>query len=82
MCDRETPKRFRVEPSRTAGSLSGHTTVRSGVGPPTAGYVEWTDRLEVDADAAELVGLEEANRRVTEDRPEAYREELRSFLGE
>ncbi|MFC4438187.1 MULTISPECIES: alpha/beta fold hydrolase [Natrialbaceae] len=42
--------------------------------------IEYAERLEGDIDGAELVGLEEANHWVPEDRPEAYREELRKFL--
>ncbi|ELY54613.1 alpha/beta hydrolase [Natronococcus amylolyticus DSM 10524] len=42
--------------------------------------IEYAERLERDIDGADLVGLEEANHWVPEDRPEAYREELRSFL--
>jgi haloalkane dehalogenase len=42
--------------------------------------IEYAERLESDIDDADCVGLEEANHWVPEDRPEAYREELRSFL--
>ncbi|SEP03385.1 Pimeloyl-ACP methyl ester carboxylesterase [Halogranum amylolyticum] len=42
--------------------------------------VDWAERLEEDIDDARLVGLDEANHWVMEDRPDAYREELRSFL--
>lgn len=42
--------------------------------------VEYAERLEDDVDDAELVGLEEANHWVPEDRPEAYRERLVEFL--
>ncbi|MDG5818529.1 alpha/beta hydrolase [Natronococcus sp. A-GB7] len=42
--------------------------------------IEYAERLESDIDGADCVGLEEANHWVPEDRPEAYREELRSFL--
>lgn len=37
------------------------------------------ERLQEDLDTTELVGLDEANHWVTEDRPNAYRTELRSF---
>lgn len=37
-------------------------------------------RLQEDLDTTELVGLDEANHWVIEDRTDAYREELRSFL--
>ncbi|AGB38979.1 alpha/beta fold hydrolase [Natronococcus occultus] len=43
--------------------------------------IEYAERLEGDIDDAALVGLEDATHWVPEDRPEAYREELRSFLG-
>ncbi|WP_293032713.1 alpha/beta fold hydrolase [Natronococcus sp.] len=42
--------------------------------------IEYAERLESDIDDADCVGLEEANHWVPEDRPEAYRGELRSFL--
>ncbi|TYL36714.1 alpha/beta hydrolase [Natronococcus pandeyae] len=44
--------------------------------------IEYAKQLEADIDDADLVGLEEANHWVPEDRPEAYREELREFLEE
>jgi len=42
--------------------------------------IKYAERLEADISDAELVGLDEANHWVIEDRPEAYREELRAFL--
>lgn len=42
--------------------------------------IDWAERLRDDIDGAELVGLDRATHWVMEDRPEAYREELRSFL--
>lgn len=42
--------------------------------------IDWAERLQEDVNGAELVGLDEANHWVMEDRPDAYREELRSFL--
>jgi pimeloyl-ACP methyl ester carboxylesterase len=42
--------------------------------------IEWAERLASDVPDAELVGLDEANHWVPEDRPEAYTEHLRRFL--
>lgn len=42
--------------------------------------IKWAERLEDDIDDAELIGLDEANHWVMEDRPEAYRRELSDFL--
>ncbi|MFC7157268.1 alpha/beta fold hydrolase [Halomarina halobia] len=42
--------------------------------------VTWAERLEADIENAELVGLDEANHWVPEDRPEAYVEHLTDFL--
>ncbi|WP_254537813.1 alpha/beta fold hydrolase [Halomarina litorea] len=42
--------------------------------------VEWAERLESDIDSAELVGLDEANHWVPEDRTEAFRDHLAEFL--
>ncbi|MEF8856263.1 MAG: alpha/beta hydrolase [Haloplanus sp.] len=42
--------------------------------------IEWADRLQDDIETAELVGLDEANHWVMEDRPAAYRDELADFL--
>jgi pimeloyl-ACP methyl ester carboxylesterase len=42
--------------------------------------VEWAERLESDIDSARLVGLDEANHWVPQDRTEAFREHLESFL--
>jgi pimeloyl-ACP methyl ester carboxylesterase len=42
--------------------------------------IEYAERLGADISDAELVGLDEAHHWVVEDRPEAYREELRAFL--
>ena len=42
--------------------------------------IEYAERLEADIDDADLVGLEEANHWVPEDRPEAYTEQLEEFL--
>ncbi|MFW6320337.1 MAG: alpha/beta fold hydrolase [Halohasta sp.] len=44
--------------------------------------IEYAERLETDISDAELVGLDGAGHWVVEDRPEAYREELRAFLEE
>lgn len=42
--------------------------------------IDWAERLQDDVNDAELIGLEEANHWVIEDRPDAYREELSGFL--
>lgn len=42
--------------------------------------VEWAERLREDVDDAELVGLDGASHWVMQDRPQAYRDELRAFL--
>ncbi len=42
--------------------------------------IEWAERLQDDVDSAELIGLDEANHWVMEDRPERYRGELSAFL--
>jgi haloalkane dehalogenase len=42
--------------------------------------IDWAERLQEDIDDTELIGLENASHWVPEDRPDAYREELRSFL--
>ena len=42
--------------------------------------IDWAEQLEEDIDDTELIGLENANHWVPEDRSDAYREELRSFL--
>ena len=42
--------------------------------------IEWADRLQDDIESAELIGLDEANHWVMEDRPAAYRDELVDFL--
>lgn len=42
--------------------------------------IEWADRLQDDIESAELIGLDEANHWVMEDRPAAYRTELVDFL--
>lgn len=44
--------------------------------------VEYAERLEEDINDSELVALDEAYHWVIEDRPEAYREQLRAFLDE
>lgn len=43
--------------------------------------VQWAERLTEEIDRCELVGLEEANHWVPEDRPEAFVDHLREFLG-
>lgn len=43
--------------------------------------VQWAERLEEDIPQCELVGLDEANHWVPEDRPEAFVDHLREFLG-
>lgn len=42
--------------------------------------IEYAERLEGDIDGSELVALDEAYHWAVEDRPEAYREQLRAFL--
>lgn len=42
--------------------------------------IEWAERLHEDIDDTELIGLDNASHWVPEDRPDAYREELNSFL--
>lgn len=42
--------------------------------------IKWAERLQGDIDDAELIGLNEANHWVMEDRPMTYREELSAFL--
>lgn len=42
--------------------------------------VDWAERLRDDIDGVELIGLDEANHWVMEDRPDAYREELSGLL--
>ncbi len=42
--------------------------------------IDWAERLHEDIDDAELIGLENANHWVPEDRPDAYSEELSAFL--
>ncbi|QGX93908.1 alpha/beta hydrolase [Haloplanus rallus] len=42
--------------------------------------IEWAERLQADIQAAELIGLDDANHWVMEDRPDAYRDELADFL--
>jgi len=42
--------------------------------------VQWAERLEQDIDSCELIGLEEANHWVPEDRPDAFREHVTDFL--
>jgi len=42
--------------------------------------VEYAERLESDIDSCELVGLDEARHWVPEDRTEAFRDHLKSFL--
>ncbi|WP_245699022.1 alpha/beta fold hydrolase [Halopelagius longus] len=42
--------------------------------------VSYAERLKEDLSDAELEGLDDANHWVMQDRPDAYREELRSFL--
>lgn len=42
--------------------------------------VEWANRLQEDIETAELIGLDDANHWVMEDRPDAYRDELANFL--
>ncbi|AUX10831.1 alpha/beta hydrolase [Halalkaliarchaeum desulfuricum] len=42
--------------------------------------VEWAERLERDIPQCELVGLDEANHWVPEDRPDAFVDHLRTFL--
>lgn len=44
--------------------------------------ISYAEQLEKDLDDAEVRGLENANHWVIQDRPDAYREELRSFLQE
>jgi pimeloyl-ACP methyl ester carboxylesterase len=42
--------------------------------------IEWAERLQADIETAELIGLDDANHWVMEDRPDAYRDELADFL--
>jgi len=42
--------------------------------------VQWAKRLEEDIESCELIGLEESNHWVPEDRPEAFREHCAEFL--
>lgn len=42
--------------------------------------IEWAERLQDDIDGATLIGLDDADHWVPEDRPDAYREELAAFL--
>ena len=42
--------------------------------------IEWAERLQADIETAELIGLDDANHWVMEDRPDAYRDELAGFL--
>jgi haloalkane dehalogenase len=42
--------------------------------------IEWAERLQEDIEMAELIGLDDANHWVMEDRPDAYRDELADFL--
>ena len=42
--------------------------------------IEWAEQLHEDIDDTELIGLDNASHWVPEDRPDAYREELNSFL--
>jgi len=42
--------------------------------------IEWADRLKQDIGTAELIGLDDANHWVMEDRPADYRDELVDFL--
>ncbi len=42
--------------------------------------IDWAEQLEEDIDTAELIGLENANHWVPEDRSDAYSEELSAFL--
>lgn len=42
--------------------------------------IEWAERLQDDIESAELIGLDEANHWVMENRPTAYRDELVDFL--
>lgn len=42
--------------------------------------IDWAERLEEDIDDCELIGLDEANHWVPEDRPDAYAERLAEFL--
>lgn len=42
--------------------------------------IQWAERLAEDIPDAELVGLDEANHWVPEDRPDAYRDHLAEFL--
>jgi pimeloyl-ACP methyl ester carboxylesterase len=42
--------------------------------------IDSAERLEDDIESAEVVGVDDANHWVIQDRPERYREELRSFL--
>lgn len=42
--------------------------------------IEWAERLQADTETAELIGLDDANHWVMEDRPDAYRDELADFL--
>lgn len=42
--------------------------------------IEWAERLQEDIETAELIGLDDANHWVMEDRPDVYRDELADFL--
>ncbi|AXG10577.1 alpha/beta fold hydrolase [Haloplanus rubicundus] len=42
--------------------------------------IEWAERLQADIETAELIGLDDANHWVMEDRPDTYRDELADFL--
>jgi len=42
--------------------------------------IEWAERLREDIGTADVIGLDEANHWVMEDRPDAYRDELADFL--
>lgn len=42
--------------------------------------IEWAERLHEDIETAELIGLDDANHWVMEDRPDTYRDELADFL--
>jgi haloalkane dehalogenase len=42
--------------------------------------IDWAEQLEEDIDDTELIGLENANHWVPEDRSDTYSEELKSFL--
>lgn len=42
--------------------------------------IEWAERLREDIGTVDVIGLDEANHWVMEDRPDAYRDELADFL--